>query len=215
MMTEQIWFRILVFVFAAFVSYLFSAVNPAIVMSKAIYHKDIREMGSGNPGFTNFKRVFGNKYAWWVFVLDLAKMAVLSLVFGWLFHALFGLRQLGVSYSGFFAMLGHAFPPYYRFQGGKGFLVCLMMIWFVDWRAGAVATAMLVIILLSTKFMSLASMTALISGCIVIAIFGTDCIWTLLLCILCVLLSVWRHRAKIVRLFKGEESKFSFGKKKE
>ena len=56
-------------------AYLLAGVNPAIVLSKLIYKKDIRTLGSKNPGFTNFKRVFGGKYAWFVFFLDLFKSA--------------------------------------------------------------------------------------------------------------------------------------------
>ena len=64
---------IILFFAAALVSYLVSGLNPAIILSRAIYHKDIRTCGSGNPGFTNFKRSFGGRYAWFVFLLDIAK----------------------------------------------------------------------------------------------------------------------------------------------
>ena len=139
--------KALAYIISAVFAYFVSGLNPAIIMSKAIYKKDIRTCGSGNPGFTNFKRVFGNKYAWFVFVLDILKGAVISVVAGLLFRAYVGSWALGVAYAGLFAMLGHAFPIYYGFKGGKGFLVCLSTVWFIDWRAGAIATAVLVIML--------------------------------------------------------------------
>ena len=62
-MKRRIKMKIFCFIVSAVFAYCVSGLNPAIIMSKAIYKKDIREYGSGNPGFTNFKRVFGNKYA--------------------------------------------------------------------------------------------------------------------------------------------------------
>ena len=66
----------LLFVIAAITAFVFSGINPAIILSKLIYHRDIREEGSKNPGFTNFRRVFGNRYAWFVFALDILKSVI-------------------------------------------------------------------------------------------------------------------------------------------
>ena len=126
--------KVLVWILAAVVGYLVAGINPAIVFSKLIYHQDIRTLGSGNPGFTNFKRVFGNKYAWFVFALDLLKSALVCFLFGLWFNALFGWYQLGVAYTAVFSVIGHAYPIYYGFKGGKGFLVCLSVLYLLDWR---------------------------------------------------------------------------------
>lgn len=200
------------YIISALFAYFVSGLNPAIIMSKAIYKKDIRTCGSGNPGFTNFKRVFGNRYAWFVFVLDILKGAVISVFAGLLFRAHLGSWTLGVAYAGIFAMLGHAFPVYYGFKGGKGFLVCLSTVWFIDWRAGAIATAVLVIMLPLTKYMSLSTMSALVAGAVSVAAFGGGLAVDLMYAA-CVLFVIVRHRQNIVRLVKGTESKFSFGKK--
>lgn len=200
------------YIISAVFAYFVSGLNPAIIMSKAIYKKDIRTCGSGNPGFTNFKRVFGNKYAWFVFVLDILKGAVISVVAGLLFLAYVGSWALGVAYAGLFAMLGHAFPIYYGFKGGKGFLVCLSTVWFIDWRAGAIATAVLVIMLPLTKYMSLSTMSALVAGAVAVAAFGGGLAVSIMYAV-CVLFVIARHKQNIVRLVQGTESKFSFGKK--
>ncbi len=200
------------YIISAVFAYFVSGLNPAIIMSKAIYKKDIRTCGSGNPGFTNFKRVFGNKYAWFVFVLDILKGAVISVVAGLLFRAYVGSWALGVAYAGLFAMLGHAFPIYYGFKGGKGFLVCLSTVWFIDWRAGAIATAVLVIMLPLTKYMSLSTMSALVAGAVAVAAFGGGLAVSIMYAV-CVLFVIVRHKQNIVRLVQGTESKFSFGKK--
>ena len=204
--------KALSYIISAVFAYFVSGLNPAIIMSKAIYKKDIRTCGSGNPGFTNFKRVFGNKYAWFVFVLDILKGAVISVVAGLLFRAYVGSWALGVAYAGLFAMLGHAFPIYYGFKGGKGFLVCLSTVWFIDWRAGAIATAVLVIMLPLTKYMSLSTMSALVAGAVAVAAFGGGLAVSIMYAV-CVLFVIVRHKQNMVRLVQGTESKFSFGKK--
>ena len=204
--------KALAYIISAVFAYFVSGLNPAIIMSKAIYKKDIRTCGSGNPGFTNFKRVFGNKYAWFVFVLDILKGAVISVVAGLLFRAYVGSWALGVAYAGLFAMLGHAFPIYYGFKGGKGLLVCLSTVWFIDWRAGAIATAVLFIMLPLTKYMSLSTMSALVAGAVAVAAFGGGLAVSIMYAV-CVLFVIVRHKQNIVRLVQGTESKFSFGKK--
>ena len=115
----------LLYISAAICAYLIAGWNPAITLSRAVYKKDIREYGSGNAGFTNFKRNFGMRLAWVVLVLDLCKAAVVVSVFASLFERTLGLWQLGAAYTGFIAVLGHAFPIWYGFKGGKGFLVGL------------------------------------------------------------------------------------------
>lgn len=204
--------NIAVYIAVAVGAYLISSVNPAIVLSRLIYHKDIRSEGSHNPGFTNFARVFGKKYAWLVFVLDIGKGALVSLISGLLFSRLFGSWQSGVAYAGIFALLGHAYPVFYRFRGGKGFLVCLSTLWFIHPGAGAIACAVLVAMLLTTKYMSLSTLCALIVGAIFTVVFGCE----LAVCLMyaaCVVFVVVRHRKNIVRLMRAEEPRFSFGHK--
>ena len=91
---------VLLCIMAAVCAYLIAGINPAIEFSKRIYHSDIRTCGSGNPGFTNFKRTFGNKWAWWVLAFDLAKGAVVTALFAYLFEHHLGQYQLGAAYTG-------------------------------------------------------------------------------------------------------------------
>ena len=193
--------------------YFISGINPAIILSKAVYKQDIRECGSGNPGFTNFKRTFGSKLAYVVMVLDLVKAAVPTLAAGLVMGKFYGMYQLGVTVTCFFAMLGHAYPVWYNFKGGKGFLVCLASMWILDWLIGLIATGIMVVLLLTTKYMSLSTMLAMVSCPIALAIMGFESIWALVFCALSVLFMIYRHKANILRLYNGTESKFTFGKK--
>ena len=119
-------------------------------------------------------------------------------------------RVFGVAYTAVFALLGHAFPVWYGFRGGKGFLVNLASVFFLDWRAGLIALAVMVLLLLTTKYMSLATMAGLVLGAVSLIFFRTETV-PLILYAACVLFTVVRHHENIVRLIKGTEAKFSFG----
>ncbi len=205
--------KVFLYMLAAVCGYVVAGMNPAIAMSKAIYHKDIRKCGSGNPGFTNFKRTFGNKWAWWVLVLDLSKAAVVVGLFAWLLSRQGVDFQFGAVYTGIFCMLGHAFPFQFKFKGGKGFLVCLSTMFVIDWRVGLIATAVMVILLLTTKYMSLATTVAMLLCPILLIPFGAS-VPVILMAAACVIFMVVRHKENYKRLFKGEESKFTLKNKK-
>ena len=203
----------ILYILAAVCGYVIAGMNPAIALSKAIYKKDIRECGSGNPGFTNFKRTFGNKWAWWVLVLDLSKAAVVVGLFAWLLSRQGVDFQLGAAYTGMFCMLGHAFPFQFKFKGGKGFLVCLSTMYVIDWRVGLIATGIMVILLLITKYMSLSTTFAMLLCPILLIPFGAS-ISVILMTTFCAVFMAVRHNENFRRLIKGTESKFTLKGKK-
>ena len=205
-----------IFALAAVCAYLISGINPAIILSKTIYGKDIRTLGSKNPGFTNFKRNFGMKWAIVVMALDLLKSALPAVAFGIVFDKLWGEWMLGVTFTCLFSMLGHAYPVWYGFKGGKGFLVCLSAMWAVDWKVGLTATLIMVVLLLVTEYMSLSTTVAMLFCPFVIWLVGGEHP-EIILSAISVLFMAWRHKENFVRLSKGTESKFQLyktGKKK-
>ena len=205
--------KLLLWLAAAVVAYIVSSWNPAITLSKAIYHKDIRTCGSGNPGFTNFKRTFGNKWAWWVLILDLSKAAIAVGLFAWLLSRRGVDPQLAAAYTGIFCMLGHAFPFQYKFKGGKGFLVCLSTMYVIDWRVGLIATGIMVALLLTTKYMSLSTNAAMLLCPLLLIPFGAS-LPVIVMAAACALFMAIRHKENFVRLVRGEESRFSLKSKK-
>lgn len=203
--------KILLFIAAAVCGYVVAGMNPAIALSKAIYKQDIRECGSKNPGFTNFKRTFGNKWAWWVLILDLSKAAVG--LFAWLLSRRGVDFQLAAAYTGIFCMLGHAFPFQYKFKGGKGFLVCLSTMYLIDWRVGLIATGIMVALLLTTKYMSLSTNVAILLCPLLLIPFGAS-LPVIVMAAACALFMTVRHKENFVRLVRGEESRFFLKSKK-
>ena len=194
---------------AALAGYLLGGVNPAIVLSRAVYHEDIRTRGSGNPGFTNFKRVYPGAAAWLVLALDIAKTALPVWAFSALFRRLFSLGQLGAALTGFGCMLGHAYPVWYRFRGGKSFIACFATVWFVDWRVGLCYLGVAAVLLAAARIMSLASVAAAASYPVSLAFFGFAP-WTVeLLAAASAALVIYRHRANLRRIAAGTEPRFT------
>lgn len=200
--------KIWLYIAGALAAYLISGWNPAITFSKAIYKTDIRTCGSKNPGFTNFKRCFGNKWAWFVLALDLLKAALVVLLFAQVFELRMGLYQIGAAFTGLFAVLGHAYPVWYRFKGGKGFLVSLSTVWVTDWRVGLIVTVVMVVLLLTTKYMSLATVAATLCSPLLLLLFHAPLSAVLLNTAMVVFVAL-RHRENFKRLMAGTESKFT------
>lgn len=191
-------------------AFLLGGVNGAIMLSKLIYKQDIREQGSGNPGFTNFKRVYGlNAAAWVVMVFDIVKAMIPVSIAMIVFGKAFGIGQFGAAFTGLFCMLGHCFPVWYGFKGGKAFMTGFGTIWFVDWRMALIAMAIFLAILFTVKIMSVSSCIASAACPITLAILGAESGYVLFISALSALLVIIRHKENFKKLLNGTESKFS------
>lgn len=197
---------------SAIVSYLLGGVNGAIITSKYYYHKDIRKYGSGNAGLTNFCRVFGKYGALLVILIDMMKTVLPVLASAMIMDKFYGQWQFAAVWSGLFVMLGHAYPAYYKFKGGKTVLAAGTMVWFVDWRVGLTVWVVFALCVVLTRFVSLGSVTAALAYPIAIVLF-TNWDWkALCIAVISASLLIVRHRANIKRLIMGQESKLSFKK---
>lgn len=205
------------------VAYLLGSVNSAIIVSKALYKEDVRTHGSGNAGLTNMLRTYGAKAAGLTLFGDMLK-GVLAILFASLF---FGLDyRMGISLSpecylaGAFAVLGHVFPVFYQFKGGKGVLVTATMALLLCPIHFALLLAVFVIVVVITRYVSLGSI--IVAGLFPI----TVCLYIRFICgvtlspitaIATVFLGgfvIWCHRTNIKRLIAGNEKKISIGGKK-
>lgn len=140
--------------------YLLGSVNTAILVSRMLHHTDIRRFGSGNAGMTNMYRVFGKKAALLTALGDLLK-AVLAVLAARTVFFLFD-TSMGFDpgyFAGLFVLIGHVYPVWFGFRGGKGVLPAVGVILMVDPAAFGVLVAITLPLFLLTKTMSLVSLT--------------------------------------------------------
>lgn len=200
--------------FAVF-AYLLGGINGAIILSRLVYREDIRQLGSKNPGFTNFKRLHGFAPATFgVMAIDICKTVLPVLLAKLVMQNAYGEGQLAAAAALLGCMIGHAFPVWYDFKGGKAVMTFLAGVWFVDWRAGLICFAIFVTILFTVRFMSVASMSFAVLFPIVLFILGCHNPVTLVIMAVAGILVVARHHQNISRLRAGTESKFYLKKKK-
>jgi glycerol-3-phosphate acyltransferase PlsY len=148
-----------------------------------------------------------------VLLLDLSKAAVVVGIFAWLLSRQGVDFQRGAAYTGMFCMLGHAFPFQFQFKGGKGFLVCLSTMYVIDWRVGLIATGIMVVLLLTTKYMSLSTTLAMLLCPLFLHFLGAS-ISVVLMAAACAVFMAIRHKENFKRLLQGKESKFTLKSKK-
>lgn len=192
------------------VSYLLGCFNGSVMTSHFIIRDDVRKHGSGNAGLTNFYRTYGAKFALAVIFCDMIKMVVAGLIGGYLFNSLYGDWTLGLLLAGIGCELGHIFPVFFGFKGGKGILSGGTLVIMLDWRVALIAWALFLLLWLGTKYVSLGSIcgTASIPFS---AFFFLGHNWLYLaLCVIVVALIIYCHRENIVRLVNHEENKFSW-----
>lgn len=197
------------------VSYLIGSINSSILISKAVMGKDIRESGSGNAGATNMLRTMGKKYAIITLIIDILKGVVALLLAKLAIR--FGAYAVSTYIAGVAVVIGHNFPVFFGFKGGKGVATSLGVILLLDWKIGLITLIIALAIMAVSKYVSLGSiMAALVFVIIqtVVMIVTDNFDITRFLCVLILGgLLIIRHRANIVRLLNGSENKL--GAKKE
>ena len=190
------------------IAYLIGSVSSGILVSRAANGPDLRKVGSGNPGASNVQRTMGWKYGLITFAADVLK-GVLSCVIGGLLTG----DHMGALAAGFFAVIGHNWPVFFGFKGGKGVATsCGVMICF---PLPALVCYLLTIGLIAWKrYISLGSMFLLTLYAILVSLTysGEWKVFVILWCVLLAVICVGRHHANIGRLINGTENKI--GKKK-
>ena len=213
----------LLMVAMALPAYALGSVNGAIIASKYLYRKDIRQFGSGNPGLTNFYRVFGKAGALLVVFIDVVKAVVPVILGGWLFRRYLGLPPsaawpfgrlfevslFGQAIAGFFIVLGHCFPVFYGFKGGKGVMATGAILFLLDWRVALISWGTFIAITASTRYVSLGAMIGGAMYPVSLLLLRIGDVPELVAATLCSLLLIVRHHQNILRLMKGKESKFT------
>lgn len=214
------------------VAYLLGSVNSSIIVGK-FYKIDIREHGSGNAGLTNTLRTLGKKAAAFVLIGDVLK-GVLAILFARLLAptAVVGeinfngtmlplektFTDFAMQIAGVLVILGHIFPVFYKFKGGKGVLTSATVIMMVNWPVGLACLLVFIVVVALTRYVSLGSVLAAFAFPLLFIGLDKyigrmeDFSWIIFGCILASIV-IFMHRGNIVRLWKNTERKL--GEKKE
>lgn len=188
------------------VGYLIGSVQSSILAGKIVKNIDIREHGSGNAGTTNVARVLGVKVAVVVFICDILKGVIPFLIVRHFFNVECAL-VIGLG-----AVLGHDFPAFMKFKGGKGVAISLGIITVYNPIIGIGALAVGVLIIIVTKYVSLAAVSLATIVFVFEVITYSSIISMIVITVLFALL-IYQHRGNIKRLMKGEENKLTLKNK--
>ena len=190
------------------IAYLLGSIPSAVWIGRRFYGIDVREHGSHNAGLTNFYRVYGGKFAVCVILVDMLKAFVAVKLGSVVFDAYLGLRLEGEYFSALFCVIGHIFPAFYSFKGGKGILCSGTLLLLLDWRIAAVGWGLFALLWLTTRYVSLGSVSGAASFPITTLIFCRSNWTVFVLSLLIAALVIWAHRENIGRLLHGTESRF-------
>ena len=201
----------------AIIGYIMGSVNGSIIVSRFLFGSDVRRQGSGNAGLTNFYRTYGITGIVGVIAIDVLKGVLGTLIGGLLlnlaapagFEAEF--TDVGRLVATFCVILGHVFPIFYGFKGGKGILTGVSCVFVVDYRAALIALVIFAIIVVATHYVSLGSVLSTLSVPVTLLANGFSGI-CMILTIVSVALIVIKHAGNISRLIHHKEPKISFKK---
>jgi acyl phosphate:glycerol-3-phosphate acyltransferase len=197
-------------IFAAIAAYLIGSLSFAVIVSKLMGLDDPRTFGSKNPGATNVLRSGSKPAAIITLLLDALKGFIPVALVQW-FGRDFGLGDGTVAMVGFAAFLGHVYPVFFKFKGGKGVATAVGVVFGVHWALGLLCIASFGIILYFFRHVSLASLVAAVFAPVAYLL-GDRVLWsadryiTLMLVVMAMLLA-YRHSANITRLIQGTEPK--------
>ena len=215
---------ILPLLLVAAAGYLLGSISFAIILTRVFAHEDVRSHGSGNAGATNVLRVAGKKASALTFLCDFLKCA-LSVAIICLANGIDPvLARLGMYAAGFCCIIGHMYPLYFGFRGGKGVVTAAAMILLLDWRVFLICFAFFALVFAWKKTVSLAS----ICGCLLYPIVtffitffidykigGLPGFYVAMATAVAALIGatvIVKHRANIKRILAGEEKPISFKK---
>ncbi|WP_236870292.1 glycerol-3-phosphate 1-O-acyltransferase PlsY [Candidatus Bandiella numerosa] len=187
--------------FLLLISYLLGSIPSGLILSRILKKGDIRKSGSGNIGATNALRVGGRLLGALTLIFDLLKgliAVIIAIVF----------EQKFIAVYGFVCILGHIFPVWLKFKGGKGVATVLGVILGLNPLVGLAMAIIWVITFICFKISSVASLTSLFLATFALIITDTN-YGNSIFIILILTLIVYKHKDNMIRLYRGEESKIS------
>ncbi|PEM10714.1 glycerol-3-phosphate 1-O-acyltransferase PlsY [Bacillus pseudomycoides] len=204
-------------IFAALaLGYFLGSLNTAVIVGK-IYGKDIRNHGSKNAGLTNTLRVLGKSAAVFVLAGDILKGIIacfIGLFLSVYFYSGEAKDCVSLLAAGAGAIIGHNWPIYFRFKGGKGALTAIAVLFMIDWVMALLCLGSFVIIVALTRYVSLGTVcaTILVAFISFIPVFGNTLYFYIFACLMAFIV-VFKHMENIQRLLSGTENKLIFSRR--
>ncbi len=200
--------QVLTYAASAVAGYLLGSISTGLIVAGTNTNVDLRKEGSKSTGATNVLRVLGKKPAAITFIGDFLKVLVACII-----GSLLAVHEGGMV-AGLAGIIGHNWPVYYQFKGGKGVASSVAVMLYLYPVPGLIAVASFFLVLAVTKYVSLGSMVmlTLFAGIVIVSNLNNwfICLWAVIVAGLC----IYRHRANIDRLLKGTENKVSAKGKK-
>ena len=187
--------------FLLLASYLLGSIPSGLILSKILNKGDLRQAGSGNIGATNALRVGGRLLGALTLIFDLLKGLVVIIL------TIF-LEQKFIAVYGFVCILGHIFPIWLNFKGGKGVATVLVVILGLNPLIALLMSMIWIVIFKFSKISSVASLISLFLSIVTLIVIGTNYVNSIFLALILILI-VYKHKDNIIRLYRGEESKIS------
>ena len=197
------------------VGYFIGSVNTSIIVSKVL-GTDIRQHGSGNAGLTNTLRVLGAKAGILVILGDVLKGIIACYLGKYLLGALYDFSNAGMLFGGLGAILGHNFPIYFGFKGGKGILTTASIVAVIDIKIFLILFVVFLLAVIITRYISVGSIVCIVAFPFLVLLLenGVERQFTFAWSVIVSILALVMHRKNLERLREGKESKFSIKKGK-
>lgn len=207
------------YIIVALVAYLIGSVSFSVIISKKMAGFDVREKGSGNAGATNMLRSVGTKAAVLTLLCDALK-GVVAIIFAIIVGAIAknSDKALLVQIAGILVVIGHTFPVFFNFKGGKGVATSLGVLLMTNWKIGLICLVFALVLMALTRMVSMGSVGAAVLFPVLVLFINTN--YTIsdgssyfVYSIILALIVAFNHRSNIQRILDGTENKISFKKK--
>ena len=210
------------YIIMAMIAYCIGSVNFSVIISKKIAGFDVREKGSGNAGTTNMLRSVGKKAAAITLLCDIAKGIVaiaISMIIGNIMEETN--RELLLQIAGIAVVIGHTFPIFFGFKGGKGVATSIGILLMSNWKIGLICLVFALVLMILTRMVSVGScaaailfpiLTLFINDSYTILTEGKNGNTYFIYSVLLAVIVLYNHRSNIKRLLNGTENKLSFKK---
>lgn len=214
-----------IYIIVLIISYLIGSINFSIILSKKMAGFDLREKGSGNAGTTNMLRTVGKKAAIITLLCDILKGIIpvlLAVLIGNIannFEANIRIDYLA-QIAGIATIIGHTYPIFFKFKGGKGVASSIGLLLIINWQVGLICLVFGILVIAVTRMVSLGSITSAILFA-VLTLFGVSKAYYItsgnyiIFGIILAIIVIFNHRSNIKRILNGSENKLSFSNKKQ